>query len=267
MKLDVVDLSFAYDTFQVLQEVNITAEEKITAVLGPNGAGKSTLLTCIAGIHKPKGDVYLDNTNISEIQSHELSKSVSYLPQDGPSRAVLTVLEAVLLGRLHSLKWKVPREDLDMAYTTLSDLGIDNLAGRKLNELSGGQRQMVSIAQAIARDPKILLMDEPTNSLDLQHQLEMFDLVQEISHERKITALVALHDLNLAARYADNLVVLDGGKICASGKPEQVLTSEMIESVYGVHADIATDTEGFVHVTPVCSVKGRERKRSRMVNS
>lgn len=267
MKLDVVNLRYSYDSFEVLKGVNICAKDKITAVIGPNGAGKSTLLTCIAGIQQASGDVLLDDTHIGDIPSHDLAQSISYLPQDSPSRAALTVLEAVLLGRLHSLKWKVPKEDIEMAFHTLTDLGIANLAERRLNELSGGQRQMVSIAQAIAKEPRVLLMDEPTNSLDLQHQLEMFDLVEEISHERNITALIALHDLNLAARYADNIVVLDEGCVCASGRPDQVLTSEMIEQVYGVHADVTTHDDGYVHIKPICSVKGRERKRCRCMNT
>jgi iron complex transport system ATP-binding protein len=267
VKLDIVDLSYAYDSVPVLNNVNIMADYKITAILGPNGAGKSTLLTCIAGIRKPEGQVLLDDTRTSDINKDELSRAISYLPQDGPSRAVMTVLEAVLLGRLHSLKWKVPRDDIESAYNTLYDLGIEGLAERNLNQLSGGQRQMVSIAQAIVKDPKILLMDEPTNSLDLQHQLEMFDLIQEISHERNITSLIALHDLNLAARYADNIVVLDSGKVCASGRPDEVFTCEMIEKVYGVHADVTTDPEGFIHICPKCSVKGRERKRLKTENT
>jgi iron complex transport system ATP-binding protein len=266
VKLDVIDLSFAYDSNPVLQDINISADQRITAILGPNGAGKSTLLTCIAGMRKPQGQVYLDNTDVSQISKDEFSRSISYLPQEAPSRMVITVLEAVLLGRLHSLRWKVADEDIQMAYDTLTDLGVDHLAERSLNELSGGQRQMISIAQAIVKEPKVLLMDEPTNSLDLQHQLVLFDLIREIADEQKITSLVALHDLNLAARYADNVIVLNNGKVVEGGSPEEVLTCEMIESVYGVHACVNTDNEGFVHITPICSVKGRERKQCRSEN-
>lgn len=266
MKLDVVGLDFSYDKTPMLQNVSFSTDSKITAIIGPNGAGKSTLMTCIAGIRKPTGNIFLDDAEISTIDKDIIANAVSYLPQEAPSKAVVTVLEAVLLGRLHTLRWKVDEEDVAIAYDTLCDLGIENLAKRTLNELSGGQRQMVSIAQAIVKEPKVLLMDEPTNSLDLQHQLELFDLIREIAEERKITSLVALHDLNLAARYADNVVVLNNGKVVAGGSPKEVLTCEMIESVYGVHACVNADNDGFVRITPVCSVKGRERKRRRSEN-
>ncbi|HWQ63627.1 MAG TPA: ABC transporter ATP-binding protein [Methanospirillum sp.] len=267
MKLNVVDLSFAYNSHPVLEDINLITDEKITAILGPNGAGKSTLLSCIAGIRKPQGTVYLDNTSTADITPDNLSRAISYLPQDNPSGVVMSVLEAVLLGRIHSLKWKVPDEDVTCAYDTLTDLGIENLAERNLTELSDGQRQMVSIAQAIAKDPRILLMDEPTNSLDLQHQLELFDLIREVTEDRKITSLIALHDLNLAARYADNVVVLHSGKVSSYGPPDEVFTCEMIEKVYGVHADVTTDSDGYIHVCPKCSVKQRTKKISRRTNT
>lgn len=267
MKLNVVDLNFAYNGTPVLKDVSFSANKKITAVIGPNGAGKSTLMSCIAGIQKPAGQVYLDDTEVTRANHEKIATSVSYLPQDTPSKAVVTVLEAVLLGRLHTLRWKVDHEDLEIAYETLSDLGIESLAKRTLNQLSGGQRQMVSIAQAIVKEPEVMLMDEPTNSLDLQHQLELFDLIHEISEERNITSLIALHDLNLAARYAENIVVLDSGNVCSCGTPDQVLTSEMIEQVYGVHADVSTDPDGYVHVCPKCSVKGKKRRKNREINT
>ncbi len=267
MKLDVLDLNFAYNGTPVLKDVSFSVNEKITAVIGPNGAGKSTLMSCIAGIQKPSGRVFLDDTDVSMMNEEIIATSISYLPQDAPSKAVISVLEAVLLGRLHTLRWKVYHEDLEIAYKTLTDLGIETLAKRSLNQLSGGQRQMVSIAQAIVKEPDILLMDEPTNSLDLQHQLELFDLIEEISDERNITTLVALHDLNLAARYADNIIVLNSGMVCSSGPPDEVLNCEMIESVYGVHADVSSDPDGYIHVCPKCSVKGRERKINRRENT
>ncbi len=267
MKLDVIDLNFSYDTTQILHNVTLSADKKITAVIGPNGAGKTTLMACIAGIKKPSGTILLDDVNISDIDKEDIAKWVSYLPQEAPSMAVLSVLEAVLLGRLHSLKWKVEKEDIETAYKTLCDLGIKHLATRSLNELSGGQRQMVSIAQAVVKNPEILLMDEPTNSLDLQHQLELFDLIKEISEKRKITALIALHDLNLAARYADNIILLHNGVVLASGAPSSVLTTNMIETVYEVYADVSLGFDGYVHISPICSVKGMRRKQMEMARS
>lgn len=260
MKLEVLDLSFAYSTTPVLKDISLTAEKTVTAVIGPNGAGKSTLLTCIAGLLRSEGRILLNGTDIRAMDKGEFSKTLSYLPQEAPPRVSMTVFEAVLLGRLHSLKWRVGEEDLDIAYRVLEELGIEELASRTLNELSGGQRQMVSIAQAFVKEPKILLMDEPTNSLDLQRQLELFELVREISAEKQITSVMALHDLNLAARYADHIIVMKDGSLISSGAPAEVLTCEMIEYVYGVHAKVSLDEEGIPEITPICSANKRSDK-------
>ncbi|KKG14868.1 ferrichrome ABC transporter ATP-binding protein [Methanosarcina sp. 2.H.T.1A.6] len=261
MKLEVFDLSYSYSTTPVLKGISLTAEKMVTAIIGPNGAGKSTLLTCIAGLLRPEGKILLNGTDIRKMDRDDFSKALSYLPQDAPSRAVLTVFEAVLLGRLHSLKWRVGEEDLGIVYRVMGELGIEELASRTLNELSGGQRQMVSIAQALVKEPEILLMDEPTNSLDLQRQLELFELIREISADKQITLVTALHDLNLAARYADHIVVMKEGEVVSSGSPNKVLTCEMIESVYGVHARVSVDEEGIPEILPVCSAGRRKNHK------
>lgn len=261
MRLEIKDLSFGYGSKPVLENIEMQASPgAITAVIGANAAGKTTLLKCIAGILKPGGGgIVLDGKEMKNLKKDEITKYVSYLPQETSAHAVLTVFEAVLLGRLHSLSWRVSDDALTLVSEVLEDLEIEDLASSYLNELSGGQKQMVSIAQSLVREPKVLLLDEPTSSLDLQHQLEVIDMVRDVTMERKITTIIALHDLNLAARYADKFVVLNKGVVYASGKPASVLTPEMVRYVYGVNATVYTDGDGIPRITPISSVRRKVR--------
>ena len=265
MRLEIEDLRFKYGSKPVLEGIEMQAMPgEITAIIGPNAAGKTTLLKCIAGLLKSDGKVMLDGREVRSFRRDEITEYMSYLPQESFSRAVLTVFEAVLLGRLHSLSWRVDDDTLTLVSDVLEDLEIDDLATRYLNELSGGQKQMVSIAQSLVREPKVLLMDEPTSSLDLQHQLEVIDLIRDVTVERGITTLIALHDLNLAARYADRFVVMYNGSVYASGEPASVLTSETVRHIYGVNATVYTDGDGIPQITPRSSVRKRARRnRSR----
>ena len=255
MKLQIENLRFAYKSSNmVLRDIHMQASSgEITAVIGPNAAGKSTLLKCLAGILRPEGNILLDGNERSKFKKKVIAKYVSYLPQESSSRALLTVFEAVLLGRLQSLSWRVSKDDLILAFKVLEDLGVEELASRFLDELSGGQKQMVSIAQALVREPRVLLLDEPVNSLDLQHELEILDLIKDVTAERGITTIIALHNLNLAARYADELVVLKDGEVYTSGKPEAVLTLEVLRAVYRVNASIANNS-GKPYIIPITPV-------------
>lgn len=255
MKLDIKDLKFGYNSEPVLKSVSMGAEPMVTAIIGPNAAGKSTLLKCICGILKPQGSIRLDGKELAAYKKDEVISAISYLPQESSASAVLTVFEATLLGRISSLGWRIKDDDIIPVMTVLEKLGIEDLARRTLDELSGGQKQMVSIAQSIVRKPAVLLMDEPTNSLDLQRQLELFDLIGEITRESKMTTIVALHDLNLAARYAGNIVLMNHGCIQATGSPAKVITAEMIRDVYGVNARVTLDDEGIPQVIPINSTR------------
>ncbi|MFQ5873480.1 MAG: ABC transporter ATP-binding protein [Dehalococcoidia bacterium] len=257
MKLVIEDLSFSYGSMRVLNRISMreAGPGKITAAIGPNAAGKTTLFRCIAGLLKSEGRILLDGKELKHIKKEDITKHVSYLPQESPVNAVLTVFEAILLARQHTASWRVADEDLAIVSQVLEDLEIEDLALRYLNELSGGQKQMVSIAQSLVREPKVLLMDEPTSSLDLQHQLEVLDLIRYVTVERGITTLIALHDLNLAARYADQFLVLDNGAIYAKGNAVSVLTPETLRDVYGVDATVYLDGDGIPQVTPTRSVR------------
>jgi len=255
VKLCIEGLSFAYGSKMVLDHIYLQVDSRVTAIIGPNAVGKTTLLKCLCGILKPLGRISLGGRELGDLDKKELARIVGYLPQGVGGRTVLSVLEAVLLGRLTSLSWRVSDEDLDVALETLERLGIANLASRPLGELSGGQRQLVSIAQVLMQRPEILLMDEPTNNLDLQHQLEILALIRDTGRAADLTTLIAMHDLNLAARYADQIVVLHRGTVYAVGQPSSVLTAEVIRDVYGVHARVSLDGDGIPLVMPVRSVR------------
>lgn len=257
MKLEIADLRCSYGEKEVLKGVELAAGPSVTALIGPNAAGKSTLMRCVAGILQSSGTMTLDGVDIADGRNREVRRMMSYLPQEAPDRTSLTVMEITLLGRLDSLTWKVSEEDVSAAYGMLVELGIEDLAIRPVNELSGGQQQMVMIAQCLVRDPQVLLMDEPTNNLDLQKQLEMFDLIRQVTGEKGMTTLVVLHDINFAARYADQVIVLSKGRVHSAGPPGEVVSEAMIREVYGVESTVDEGPDGIPCVHPLRSVRSR----------
>ena len=259
-RLTVDDLDFSYGSTPILQGISISdaGPGQITAVIGPNAAGKTTLFKCLAGLLKPRGSIRLDGAELRDLGTADITRRVGYLPQEGPVNAVLTVFEALLLARKHTMSWRVSDEDLAVAGQVLRDLDIEPLSLRYLNELSGGQKQLVSIAQVLARDPQVLLLDEPTSNLDLQRQLEVLDLLRSVTAGRSMITLISLHDLNLAARFADHFVVMTAGKIYAAGDAATVLTPGMLRDVYQVNASVRVDADGIPQVTPISSTRTRE---------
>ncbi len=216
---------------------------EVIAVIGPNGAGKSTLFRRVAGLVGGPGEVRVAGP------PGRPRRAPCYLPQDTAVAAVLTVYEAVLLARRQGRSgWSVDEADLAVVDDALDELGLADLAFRNLGELSGGQRQLVSIAQVLAREPEVLLLDEPTSALDLHRQLEVLALVRRLARERGLCVLLAVHDLNQALRVADRVMVLDGGRLVAFGPPREVVTPALLEAVYGVRARVETDRTGATHV-------------------
>lgn len=252
MTLQAYQLSFAYGATPVLKDVNFKLSPGVTALIGPNAAGKSTLLKCLAGILKPGGRVRINERDVGGLNAGEAASLIGYLPQAFSPRAVLTVFETVLLGRQHQLGWRITPEDTRRVEQLLDEMGISSLAGRYINELSGGQAQMVAIAQALVREPSFLLLDEPTSNLDLRRQFEVCALIRELTAARGISTAIALHDLNMAAKYADEVFVLENGSIRCSGSPAAVLTREMLAAVYRVDAGLDYDLDG----RPVITIMG-----------
>jgi iron complex transport system ATP-binding protein len=255
--LSIDGLSFGYNAKPVLDGIRLEVKPEVTALIGPNAAGKSTLLKCISGMLRGQGEIRLDGRELATISHADLVRRIGYLPQEMPQDASLTVLEAVLMGRMNSLGWRVRAGDLTPVMETLAALGIHPLASRHLVELSGGQRQMVSIAQAMVRRPEVLVMDEPTNSLDMRYQLELFELIRDITRTHRMTTITAMHDLNLAARFADTVILLSKGAIAAMGKPSEVITTEMLATVYGIEARVTLGRDGIPRIIPIRSAHQR----------
>lgn len=208
----------------------------LTAVIGPNAAGKSTLFKRIAGLLKGEGVVHVDGT--------DAARPICYMPQDTGANAVLTVYESVLLAAKQGAGWRVAEDELREIDDILTSLSISDLAFRDLGALSGGQRQLVAIAQALVRKPKILLMDEPTSALDLFRQIEVLDYMRRLARQSGIAVLIALHDLNHAMRYCDHAMVVASGRLVAKGPTVDVITPAMLSEVYKVDARIETCTQG-----------------------
>ncbi|WP_235934878.1 ABC transporter ATP-binding protein [Candidatus Laterigemmans baculatus] len=232
-----------------MRDIQIALKPGITAIIGPNAAGKSTLLRCLSGLLKPQGQVWLDNRDIRSLPSSVLASAVAYLPQDFSPRAVLTVFETVLLGRLHRLGLRLTPENTGAVESLLEELHLTDIASRYINELSGGQAQMVALAQTLAREPQILMLDEPTSNLDLRRQFEVGSLIRELTDARGLSTAIALHDLSLAARFADTVYVLQDGRVHCSGEPTAVLTEQMIATVYGVESRVSVGGLGRPLVT------------------
>jgi iron complex transport system ATP-binding protein len=232
---------------------------ELVAVVGPNAAGKSTFFKVLAGVIPAEaGRMVLDGVDLARLSLRERARRVGLLPQDGVAAyAALTVFEAVLLAAKQGGGggWQVGAAELERVELALASVGVAELGMRWLAGLSGGQRQMVALAQALVQEPDVLLLDEPTSALDLQHQLDLLELVQARCRERGLIALAALHDLNLAARFADRIAVLAGGRIVAFGPPEAVLTHALLAQVYGVEVAVGRDCLGHVIITPLRSLR------------
>jgi len=211
---------------------------EVVSVVGPNGAGKTTLLRCLQGMVRPgAGSVTVGGRDALAMRPRELALHLAYVPQNSPSAMALTVFDLVLAGRRPHLGWRPSARDLEAVEAVLDDFGLAALAARDVDLLSGGQRQKVFLARAFAQEPRYLLLDEPTSSLDLRHQLEVMELLRHQAAGRGVGALVAIHDLNLARRYADRAVLLHRGKVVAGGEPAAVMTPEAIRMVYGVEVE------------------------------
>lgn len=222
MGLSVTDLSFAYGKTPLFQALKAEAMPRgsITAVVGPNGVGKSSLFRLIAGLRKPTtGAISLDGNDLARLPQKRRHETVFFLSQHVGMRAALTVFDVVLLARKSGRGGRAGAEDLAKVEEVLGQLRIDTLSDRHVTDLSGGQQQLVATAQALVRDPQVLLLDEPTSALDLRRQLEVMELVRSMTIRRNIVTLVALHDLSLASRFADRFLLLDGGRVVADGSP------------------------------------------------
>ncbi|MCW4384891.1 ABC transporter ATP-binding protein [Salinibacterium sp. SYSU T00001] len=241
-------LSLAYDSRSVIEDLDIAIPAgEITVIVGSNACGKSTLLRGLARILTPgSGRVTLDGRDIRSYSGRDFARIVGILPQSPTAPEGITVADLVARGRYPHQGWfgRHTSEDDRVTAEALAATDCTELADRPVEALSGGQRQRAWIAMALAQDPDILLLDEPTTFLDVTHQLEVLDLLMGLNRERGTTVVMVLHDLNLAARYADHIVVMSRGSIVASGGPREVITPEIVSAAFGLDARVVDD--------PVC---------------
>jgi iron complex transport system ATP-binding protein len=241
------NLTFAYKDKPVLDGVSLLVERgEMVGILGPNGSGKTTLLKIFSAVLKGRGEVKVNNRSIETYGKRELSRLFAVVPQESQILFPYTVAEIVLMGRAsyHNPLALEGKQDLEVARASMELTDSLPFSDRYLHELSGGEKQRVIIARALAQEPKILLLDEPSAFLDLKHQVQVFELMRRLNREHKLTIVAALHDLNLAALFFPRLVMLLDGKVYRDGTPRDVLTEETIEEVYGVHVKIQLDSSG-----------------------
>ncbi len=245
MKITVQDVTFSYRSTPTLSGVSLQLQEsEVLGMIGPNGSGKTTLLKCINKILEPKqGKIILDKQEAKKMSRMEVAKHIGYVPQSSSSNpTALPVFEIVLMGRRPHITWQSSEKDNAKVWEALKMLNIENLAMRDFYELSGGEQQRVLIARSIAQEAKVLLLDEPTSNLDIKHQLEVMYLTRKLVTKEKLAAAVAIHDLNLASRFCDKIVMMKNGKIFAAGDAHTVLSPETIRTVYGVEVLVNFDT-------------------------
>ncbi|MXZ49371.1 MAG: ABC transporter ATP-binding protein [Rhodobacteraceae bacterium] len=251
MRLEITGLSAHYGDRPVLNGVAIPCIDSgaFVGVIGPNASGKSTLLKTLAGLVKPTaGAIRLGGEDITRLTRRERARRVAYMPQAFGCNALLTVFESVLLALKQTTGWRVRSENLDQVAATLATLGLGDLSGRGVADLSGGQAQMVAVAQTLVRAPDVILLDEPTSALDLHHQLSVLSVVRREAALRRPVVMAALHDLNLAAKYCDRLVLIGEGQIVADGNPENVLALRDIGRIYCVETCLERTARGGMYV-------------------
>lgn len=245
--LTVKDLNFSWGLTSVIKNISLSVKpNSLVSILGINGAGKTTLLKCLNRILSPNsGEIKVLSEKLSDLELPEVAKLISYVPQTVMSSFAMDVFDVVLLGRRPYINWSISQNDRDKVSETLRFLDFEDFAFRRFNELSGGERQKAIIAKAIAQDSSILLLDEPTSDLDLKNQVEVMKKIKELVSSNDLTksALMATHDMNIAARFSDHILLLDKGEVKSEGSPEEVLTVQNIADVFGVECEIFPRTD------------------------
>lgn len=238
--LAVDKVSFGYRDRAVLREVSVGLKKgEILGLIGPNGAGKSTLMRIVLGLATPSsGRVVLDGADMFGMSPASRARRIAYVPQSSPPSFPATVFETCLLGRTPHMGARPSRNDMAVVEEMLTRLRLESFAFRPMSELSGGERQRVMLARALAQETDVLVLDEPTSALDIGNQLFTLRVVAEIARERGVTALVAIHDLSLAARFSGSLLLLDKGAVVGHGDWRSTLTGQTVRDVYGVDVEI-----------------------------
>jgi len=238
-------ITFAYPGRPLFQDFSLALEGGgFAGLIGPNGSGKTTLLRILTGILRPaSGKVRLFGDDISGLSERSRARRLAVVPQESRILFDFSVMETALMGRFAHLGilGLETRNDVEVVMRSLREVGMDGAASRRLNELSSGERQRVLMARALAQEPRVILLDEPTSFLDLKHRLQTYEILSRLNRSRNITILIVSHDLNLAARYCRTLWLVQEGKLVASGSPSEVITPEAIRAVYSTEVEVGRD--------------------------
>ncbi len=253
--INIEKLSFSYGDRQILKEIELKiSDKKLTGILGPNGCGKSTLLKNILGYLKShSGKIILKGKNSSDYSQKAKAKIISFVPQKSQLMSGMDVEEFVLMGRLPHLSnsWDgYSKHDKKTAEKYICQLDLEKFKKRKVVTLSGGEFQRVLLARALTQETEIVLLDEPTSALDLNHAVELMSRVKECVREKNITAVAVLHDLNLAAMFCDEIIMLKDGKVYCKGTPRETLTVENLKTIYDLDCTIFQTEEGIPYIVP-----------------
>ena len=240
IQIDIEDLGVSYGDVCVWSGINLNISEPgLVSILGPNGVGKSTLMYTINKILEPtEGRVLIDGKDVEEMTFKDVAKKIAYVPQTSGETFAMTVMDTVLMGRYPHSGYAVTQKDMEIAADCLTKMHMADYAMKFFNELSAGQHQRVMIARGLAQEPELLMLDEPTSNLDIYHQIYTMRLLRDIAHRRGIVVLVICHDLNIASRFSDRVIMFHDGHIYADGTVSEVITEDTIQNVYKVKAEI-----------------------------
>lgn len=259
------ELCIGYDDKLIVDKLDLSIKKgKITSLVGANGSGKSTILKGMSRLLKPKsGHVYLNGKAIFEQKTSEIAKQLATLPQNPTAPEGLTVAELIAYGRFPHQRGmgSLSKKDKEMITWAVDMTGMRQFANRAVDHLSGGQRQKAWIAMALAQDTEVMFLDEPTTFLDMAHQIEVLQLLEKLNKEEQRTIVMVIHDLNHASRYSQEIIAIKNGKIIESGPPSKVMTSGLLETVFGVKCDIIQDTRT---EKPICLPYGLSSEQSLM---
>jgi len=252
--LQVQDINFSYDQETVLRSISINIKsQEFVGVIGPNGSGKSTLLKLLGSVLKPdSGQIFFKEKNYIKYQRKELAQSITWVPQEHPMVFPFQVSEIVLMGRhpyLSAFTFE-GENDIEIARSAMKQTQTLQFAERGFNKISGGEKQRVVIAGAIAQEPELMILDEPTSALDIKYQIQILSILKRLNENKKTTVILAMHDLHLASKFCTRLILLEDGKIFKDGKTEEVLQKEHIEKVYGVKVHLIHDQDGNIMISP-----------------
>lgn len=243
MRIELQDVSIGYDGTEVLRNIDLVFEGRgLYCIIGPNGVGKSTLVRCINGlIPKTSGIILVEGKDVSEYSMKDMAKMMSFVPASSNDVFSMTVMDTILMGRTNCRRWRYSDKDIEATYKLMRLLNIEELAMRDNGQLSAGQRQKIAIARGLAQDTPVIILDEPTANLDIRHQIYVTEMLKAVTEYKDVMVIMISHDLNIASRYADRIVVLNKpGVVYADGHPSDVISESLLRDVYGISCEIVT---------------------------